>query len=494
METILLIARLLLALVFVVAGAAKLADPKGSRQAIVDFGVPAVLATPLGILLPLAELAVAVALIPASTAWWGAVGALALLLLFVVGIGNSLAQGRKPDCHCFGQLHSAPAGGKTLARNAALAAVAGFVVWQGYNGAGPSAVGWLSSPSATRIAALVFGLVVLGLLVGAWSLLLQVVRQNGRLLSRIEVLEGWRLASGAAPSANGSATGLPGGTRAPGFELPGLDGERHTLESLLAPGKPVMLVFTDSDCGPCTAMLPEIARWQEDLAETLTISLVSGGEPEENRAKSSEHGLRDVLLEDGEVSDEYEVHGTPSAVLVRPDGTIGSSIALGEEAIRALVAYARDYAAAHAAAQREAMPERSGPEPGEPAPDLRLADLEGHTVDLEDFRGEKTLVLFWDPGCGFCQQILPDLKQWEESRPEDAPRLLVVSAGAEEASREQGFSSTVVLDQQFAVGRAFGASGTPSAVLVDEEGKVASELALGTPEVLDLTRTRQGQA
>jgi peroxiredoxin/uncharacterized membrane protein YphA (DoxX/SURF4 family) len=487
--TILLIARLVLALVFVVAGAAKLADPKGSRQAIVDFGVPAGLATPLGILLPLAELAVAVALIPASTAWWGAVGALVLLTVFVVGIGNSLARGRKPDCHCFGQLHSAPAGGKTLARNAALATVAGFVVWQGYYGAGPSAVGWLSSPSATRIVALVFGLVVLGLLVGGWWLLFQVLRQNGRLLSRIEALEGWRLASGDVPSANGSGKGLPVGAQAPGFELPRLDGERLTLDSLLASGKPAMLVFTSSGCGPCTEMLPEIARWQEDQAETLTFSLISGGEPEENRAKSSEHGLRDVLLEDGGVSDEYEVHGTPSAVLVRPDGTIGSSIAEGGEAIGALVAYARGYAAA----QRETMPER-GPELGEPAPDLRLADLEGEIVDLEDFRGEKTLVLFWDPGCGFCQQILPDLKWWEENRPEDAPRLLVVSTGAEEANREQGFSSTVVLDQEFAVGRAFGADGTPSAVLVDEEGKVASELALGTTPVLDLTRARQGQA
>jgi hypothetical protein len=52
----------------------------------------------------------------------------------------------------------------------------------------------------------------------------------------------------------------------------------------------------------------------------------------------------------------------------------------------------------------------------------------------------------------------------------------------------------VVLDQQFAVGQVFGASGTPSAVLIDEEGKVASELALGTTPVLDLTRARQTQA
>jgi hypothetical protein len=44
------------------------------------------------------------------------------------------------------------------------------------------------------------------------------------------------------------------------------------------------------------------------------------------------------------------------------------------------------------------------------------------------------------------------------------------------------------LDQQFAVGRAFSASGTPSAVLVDEEGKVASEIAVGGPAVLELAR------
>src|SRR5207302_1416999 len=53
------------------------------------FGVPSVLADPFGVLLPVAELAVAVALILAATTWWGALGALALLLLFVAGIGSN---------------------------------------------------------------------------------------------------------------------------------------------------------------------------------------------------------------------------------------------------------------------------------------------------------------------------------------------------------------------------------------------------------------------
>src|SRR5947209_15440906 len=108
MALVLLIVRLLLAAVFLVAGLAKMADLAGSRQALRDFGVPARLADPFGLLLPLAELAVAVALLPTISAWWGALGALVLLLLFVVGIGYNLVRGRHPECHCFGQLPSAP--------------------------------------------------------------------------------------------------------------------------------------------------------------------------------------------------------------------------------------------------------------------------------------------------------------------------------------------------------------------------------------------------
>ena len=62
--------------------------------------------------------------------------------------------------------------------------------------------------------------------------------------------------------------------------------------------------------------------------------------------------------------------------------------------------------------------------------------------------------------------MLDDLKSWEADKPEGAPNLLVVSTGEVERNREQGFTSPVVLDSGFNVGRAFGASGTPSAVLV----------------------------
>src|SRR5215217_5580583 len=417
MDVVLLIARLLLASVFVIAGAAKLADRSGSRQALIDFGVPTILARPLGILLPLAELAVAAALIPASTAWWGAAGALGLLLLFVVGIGVSLARGRQPECHCFGQLHSAPAGWMTLARNGVLAAVAGFVLWAGYEGgAGPSAISWVGALSAAQLLALLVGVVVLALLAGQWWFLVHLLRQNGRLLVRLEAVEASIAEGGSvAPSENGSplhqAEGLPVGSEAPEFSLSGLHGESLTLNALRSSDKPVMLLFTDPGCGPCNAMLPEVGRWQEEHAHKLTLSLISRGEVEENKTKAQEHALKNVVLQkDWEVSESYEVSGTPSAVLISPDGKLASPVAGGDEGIRGLLSYAVGERAqlpmqphqpqtqgqpcpncgkVHAAAPTVAAAQKVGEE----APEVKLPNLQGSTVELANFRGEETLVL-----------------------------------------------------------------------------------------------------
>lgn len=190
MNLILLLIRLVLAAVFLVAGLAKLADLAGSRQALRAFGVPARLADPFGLLFPLAELAVAVALVPPLTAWWGALGALLLLLLFVVGIAFNLARGRQPDCHCFGQLHSAPAGWPTLIRNLVLAAGAGLVVAFGRSTPGPGVLDWLAALTVTQRIEVLVGMVALVLLLGEGWLLVQILSQQGRLLLRIEAMEG----------------------------------------------------------------------------------------------------------------------------------------------------------------------------------------------------------------------------------------------------------------------------------------------------------------
>src|SRR5262249_19724103 len=108
------------------------------------------------------------------------------------------------------------------------------------------------------------------------------------------------------------------------------------------------------------------------------------------------------------------------------------------------------------------------------------------TTDLADVRGRRRLLLFWSPSCGFCQNMLEDVKAWERNPPKDAPELLVISSGSFEEIRAQGFRSRVLLDPNFGAGQVFSAEGTPSAVIVDEQGRVASDVGVGAQAVMAL--------
>jgi peroxiredoxin len=265
----------------------------------------------------------------------------------MAGISYNLARGHTPDCHCFGQLHSAPIGWPTLARNGILVIIAAFVFLAGYNNPGLSAVGWVGALTIGERIGLAFILLVgAALAVQGW-LLYHILQQNGRLLLRVEALEASRTsvvsASEVAQTQTVSSLGLQLGTVAPGFSLPELSGEILTLDVLRAPGKPIVLIFVDPDCGPCTGLLPDVGRWQREYRGKLTVALIGRGNPEANRLKIAEHGVNLMLLQHNrEVAQVYQAHSTPSAVLVGVDGTIGSQLAQGTDAVCALVAGAID--------------------------------------------------------------------------------------------------------------------------------------------------------
>ena len=186
----LLVCRVVLVAVFIVAGVAKLADLEGSRRAVREFGVPSRFAGLVGRLLPVGELAVGAALLITPAARFGALGAGILLLAFVAAIGAALASGREPDCHCFGQVHTAPAGPRTLARNVGLLGLAGFVAIGGWTQPGISATDWTGRVSAAWLVAIVAGVVIAGLIGFQIWFSLQLLAQNGRTISRLAELEG----------------------------------------------------------------------------------------------------------------------------------------------------------------------------------------------------------------------------------------------------------------------------------------------------------------
>ena len=469
-----LVARLLLAAVFAFAAAAKLRDRRGARQAITSFGVPSAAAGPVAVALPFVELTTALLLVVPRTATAGILAAAMLLAIFTLAVVTNLLRGRRPECHCFGQIASGPIGWTTVGRNVVLLIIALL----GFEEAPliPASVP-LPDPGVVLAFAAVLAVELF--------IALNLVRQNGRLLVRLDVLE--QRVAAVAPMAAPSR-GLPISVPAPSFQLQGVHGETLTLEALRAANTPVLLTFVDPQCGPCNALLPDLGRWQTEHSSKLTIALVSRGTPDENRMKSSEHGIRTVLLQrDREVAEAYLVTGTPSATLVSPDGRIGSVLAEGADAIAALVAQATGTATPTAASHQcgGAVVNPGAVRLGEPVPPLRIPDLNGAIRNLANVR-TPTAVVFWNPSCGFCQQMLAELQAWERERAQDAPQLIVISTGSAEANRALELRSTIVLDQDSTAMRAFGVSGTPSAVLVDAGGKVSSLVAVGAPGVMSL--------
>jgi methylamine dehydrogenase accessory protein MauD len=480
-EIVLVIGSLVLAGVFAVAGVAKLLDGDGSRHAARAFGVPDALAGVVGSGIPLVEVAIAALLLPAATRWWAAIGGLALLLAFCAAIGAAMARGEAPDCHCFGQLHSAPAGWRTLARNGVLALIAAFVVVAGRDDAGPGAFAWVSRLDGTGLVVLALGAVLAASVAVGGYVVAHVLRSYGRVLVRLDAVEGRLRAAGFVLDEPDEMPefGLAPGTPAPGFSLPSVGGERVALGDLLQPGRPVLLLFTSPNCGSCAVLMPTVARWQREHADELTIALLSDGDGERIRAEAAEHGLERVLVDEGlTVYEAYLANGTPSAVLVGDDGSIASWLAAGSEWIESLVEQA------HAGLGRT-----PGLPVGSEAPLTRLATLDGREVSVAEVVEGPTVALFWNPGCGFCRSMHDDVLAWEASRPAGAPALLVVSAGEAEEVRAERFASTVLLDPEWAVSTAFGADGTPMAVLVGADGRIASSVVGGGPAVLELLGT-----
>jgi thiol-disulfide isomerase/thioredoxin len=441
---------------------------------MIGFGVPATLAGLFGMGLPIAEIVVAILLLPASLAWLGAWCALALLVLFLIGIGVALARGRKPDCHCFGQLHSKPIGWDLMSRDAALALIPALVIYRGPRQ--PSFLAWFTGFNSGSTVLVVLAFAGVGLLLFQTWLIFQLVKQGGRILLRLDAIEKGKGQGEAAQPP--PPPGLPVGAIAPEFNAEDLDGTPRSLEQMRTGGKPVLLLFTNPDCGPCNALLPEAAGWQRDSVEFFNLTLVSEGSVAGNRRKAEEYGLQTVILQDKRaISEAYKAEGTPSAVLVRPDGTIGSPVATGVEAIRSLVSNTMNESLAGL------VPIQL--QEGATVPPLVYPDLDGKMVNLSQVRGKPSIVLFWSPSCGFCQQMIEDVKAWEKNAAEAAEQLLIISTGTVEANRKLGFQSRTVLDQNFSAGKALGAGGTPSALLLDDRGRIVSKVAVGRQAIVD---------
>ncbi len=470
MEFVALIARLALVVTFVISAVAKIRDADGARQAVRDFGVPAGVAPLVATSLAPLELASAALLLTTDlgvTA--GALLALGLLAAFTAGIVTNLLRGNRVDCHCFGAMSSKPLSWWSVVRNSAMMLLAAVVL------AGGTTQGWpwevvtdTFDGLSTAETWLAVGLIALALVVVVLAVLFFALLQRyGSLLLRLEALE-------SAPAGGHAGHGHAhefAPWAAPEIAAVDASGADLTLDDIAADDRASLFVFVAPWCEACGELVDDLKEWQADETGPNVVVL-SGGERDAITAKFGPDVH--VLAHDGAPVDDYRVEYTPGAVVVSTDRMVTVTPSYGSDDVRRLY---------NALAGREPQDLVIGPPPvreGDPAPDV-MVEVDGERMPIAAAAGDDAVLLFWDTTCGFCQQIEGDVLR----RQDTVPLVLVLRGDSDAAVREAGFTVPVALDPTFGVGGALQAPGTPTAVRL-RDGEIASTVAVGGPEVLNL--------
>lgn len=120
MDVLGFLAETAIGIVFVVAGASKVARGREWPGQAAELGAP----RPVAVAVPWWEMTVGALLVAGLGSPWPAIGALVTLVGFTAAIVVQLRRGRHPQCACFGAWSTAPLGGRHVARNAGFAVLA----------------------------------------------------------------------------------------------------------------------------------------------------------------------------------------------------------------------------------------------------------------------------------------------------------------------------------------------------------------------------------
>ena len=325
----LLAAPVLLALVLLVSGIAKLRAGAADEDAFVSLRLPAWLrAVHAPAVLPWAEIALAVALLVTGGVWQLVVAAAALVLfvLYAAIIARALGFAEPVTCSCFGKLGLGAVDRFTLGRNLVLVAVAVAAVLDAVRHG--SVLGRLRDAGGTG---------------WGWVLALLVAAALGALVAHRSTAE----QVAPAPPSTADDEGylrrpLPFGilTRTPppetGATAP-LDPDDivhlRDLVSLRGDGlHPVLLVFLSLGCGPCLRVMDDLPAWARDNSYVTTIAVPAFVSADFPTPDLGEH-VRWLHDPDRTVAAAFGA-GYPTAVLVGADGvTAGGPVSGGEEVL-----------------------------------------------------------------------------------------------------------------------------------------------------------------
>ncbi len=117
----------------------------------------------------------------------------------------------------------------------------------------------------------------------------------------------------------------------------------------------------------------------------------------------------------------------------------------------------------------------------EDAPEFELADLDGVTLKLSDYKGKQpVMLLFWTTWCPFCRTELKELNKRYGQMKNENITVLAINIGESE-NRVKAFIESrpvdyrILLDEDSSVADNYSLVGVPTYLLIDKDGKIFSK-------------------
>jgi thiol-disulfide isomerase/thioredoxin len=135
---------------------------------------------------------------------------------------------------------------------------------------------------------------------------------------------------------------------------------------------------------------------------------------------------------------------------------------------------------------------RPGLAPGTPAPEFAASAIRGSAGSLTELRrtGRATILVFLSTNCGPCMEMLGTLAGWQESLARAVTLAPIFSGERDHIARlvEENHLHSALAQVDNEVFDLYELRATPSAVLVDPDGAIASLPAEGVPAIEALIR------
>ena len=133
---------------------------------------------------------------------------------------------------------------------------------------------------------------------------------------------------------------------------------------------------------------------------------------------------------------------------------------------------------------------------GSELPSFNAIDLEGTEITSASLGGSETILINWNPHCGYCASITHTLGACEADLHSRGTKLVLLASGSAEANhnliRSAGLTHTKVLRLLDGQTNPFGGAGTPAAFHLDAKLSLASAPAYGNVDVPDLLERLAG--